>query len=107
MHEQHGIRANAVAPGGTLTGIRPGKTSEFGQKRRDSQVADVPIALPEALTASITLLLSDVGVNINGAVLPSDGVDVLVGANRRGETRSRTETPRRRRNGQRTNARVP
>lgn len=73
MYEQYGIRANAVAPGGTLTGMRPGNVSEFGQDRLNTHVADAPLALPEALAASITFLLSSDGVNINGAVLPSDG----------------------------------
>lgn len=70
MYEQYGIRVNAVAPGGTLTGMRPGTTSEFGQVRLNSNVADVPIALPEALAAPITFLLSDDGVNVSGAVPP-------------------------------------
>lgn len=73
MYEPSGIRVNAVAPGGTLTGMRPGALAEFGDKRVNSHVADVPIAVPEALAASITFLLSDDGVNINGAILPSDG----------------------------------
>lgn len=73
MYEEYGIRVNAVAPGGTLTGMRPGKTSEFGQRRLDEHIADAPLALPEALAASITFLLSDDGVNVNGVVLPSDG----------------------------------
>ncbi|MGD8193246.1 SDR family NAD(P)-dependent oxidoreductase [Herbiconiux sp. P18] len=73
MYEPYGIRTNSVAPGGTLTGMRPVNTNEFGQKRVMSHVADVPIALPEALAASITFLLSDDSVNINGAILPSDG----------------------------------
>jgi len=73
MYEPHGIRTNSVAPGGTLTGMRPVNTSAFGQERIDTQRADVPIAVPEALAASITFLLSDDSVNINGAILPSDG----------------------------------
>lgn len=73
MYEPYGIRVNAVAPGGTLTGMRPGQTNEFGQARLDEHIADAPLALPEALAASITFLLSDDGVNITGAVLPSDG----------------------------------
>ncbi|MBO0982618.1 SDR family NAD(P)-dependent oxidoreductase [Rathayibacter sp. SD072] len=73
MYEPHGIRSNSVAPGGTLTGMRPVNTSAFGQQRIDSQRADVPISVPEALAASITFLLSDDSVNINGAILPSDG----------------------------------
>ncbi|MET0887229.1 MAG: SDR family NAD(P)-dependent oxidoreductase [Mycetocola sp.] len=73
MYEPCGIRTNSVAPGGTLTGMRPANLNEFGQKRVNSHAADVPIAVPEALAASITFLLSDDSVNINGAILPSDG----------------------------------
>jgi len=73
MYEQFGIRVNSVAPGGTLTGMRPGATSAFGQARINEHVADAPLALPEALAASITFLLSDDGVNVSGALLTSDG----------------------------------
>jgi NAD(P)-dependent dehydrogenase (short-subunit alcohol dehydrogenase family) len=73
MYEPHGIRTNSVAPGGTLTGMRPVDTNEFGSARINAQRADVPIAVPQALAASITFLLSDDSVNINGAILPSDG----------------------------------
>ncbi|GAA1930809.1 hypothetical protein GCM10009775_23580 [Microbacterium aoyamense] len=73
MYERYNIRINAVAPGGTLTGMRPGAVSAFGQARLDEHIADAPLALPEALAASITFLLSRDGININGAVLPSDG----------------------------------
>jgi len=73
MYESHGIRTNSVAPGGTLTGMRPMNASAFGQARIDDQRADIPISVPEALAASITFLLSDDSVNINGAILPSDG----------------------------------
>jgi len=73
MYEKFGIRVNSVAPGGTLTGMRPGATNEFGQARINEHVADAPLALPEALAASITFLLSDDGVNVSGALLTSDG----------------------------------
>lgn len=73
MYEKFGIRVNSVAPGGTLTGMRPGNTSEFGRTRLDEHIADAPIALPDALAASITFLLSDDGVNVSGAFLSSDG----------------------------------
>lgn len=73
MYEPYGIRANSVAPGGTLTGMRPVNPNGFGLARINTQRADLPIAVPEALAASITFLLSDDSVNVNGAVLPSDG----------------------------------
>lgn len=73
MYEPHGIRTNSVAPGGTLTGMRPLNTNEFGLARINAQRADIPLAVPQALAASITFLLSDDSVNINGAILPSDG----------------------------------
>ncbi|MGP9746570.1 SDR family NAD(P)-dependent oxidoreductase [Brachybacterium sp. AOP29-B2-41] len=73
MYEPYGIRTNSVAPGGTLTGMRPTGTSEFGQQRTDAARADLPIAMPQALAASITFLLSDDSVNVNGAILPCDG----------------------------------
>ncbi|MFG6493707.1 SDR family NAD(P)-dependent oxidoreductase [Microbacterium sp. P03] len=73
MYEKFGIRVNSVAPGGTLTGMRPGATSQFGQARLNEHIADAPLALPEALAASIAFLLSDDGVNVSGALLASDG----------------------------------
>lgn len=73
MYEKYGIRVNVVAPGGTMTGMRPINTNPFGRERVYAHARDVPIAVPEALAASITFLLSDDGVNVNGAILPSDG----------------------------------
>ncbi|MDP9792337.1 NAD(P)-dependent dehydrogenase (short-subunit alcohol dehydrogenase family) [Catenuloplanes nepalensis] len=73
MYGPHGIRVNLVAPGGVATGMAPG-TSEAGRARLGPFLAQIPsVALPEHLAASITFLLSDDGININGAVLPSDG----------------------------------
>jgi NAD(P)-dependent dehydrogenase (short-subunit alcohol dehydrogenase family) len=75
MYGPHGIRVNAVAPGGVATGITgAGTASEFGSGRlRDFLALIPPIATAEQLAASITFLLSDDGVNVSGAVLPSDG----------------------------------
>jgi NAD(P)-dependent dehydrogenase (short-subunit alcohol dehydrogenase family) len=54
---------NAVAPGGVATGIPfPSSVSAVGSAR-----------LRPFQAVSITFLLSDDGVNINGAILPSDG----------------------------------
>ncbi|MBB6118246.1 SDR family NAD(P)-dependent oxidoreductase [Nocardiopsis algeriensis] len=76
MYATHGIRVNAVAPGGVATGIAGNAwtPSEFGQGRLGGFMGLIPpIATAEQLAASITFLLSDDGVNVSGAVLPSDG----------------------------------
>jgi NAD(P)-dependent dehydrogenase (short-subunit alcohol dehydrogenase family) len=75
MYAPHGIRVNAVAPGGVATGMgTSGTNSEFGKQRTGEFLRLIPpIAVAEQLAASITFLLSDDGVNISGAVLPSDG----------------------------------
>lgn len=75
MYCPQGIRVNAVAPGGVATGIpMPAHPSESGTARLTPFQQQIPtIATAEQLAASITFLLSDDGVNINGAVLPSDG----------------------------------
>lgn len=75
MYGPSGIRVNAVAPGGVATGIPfPPHVSESGQARLQPFQSAIPtLATAEQLAASITFLLSDDGVNINGAILPSDG----------------------------------
>ena len=75
MYGPQGIRVNAVAPGGVATGIpMPATPSATGTGRLGPFQAMIPtIATAEQLAASITFLLSDDGVNINGAVLASDG----------------------------------
>jgi NAD(P)-dependent dehydrogenase (short-subunit alcohol dehydrogenase family) len=75
MYGPQGVRVNAVAPGGVATGIpMPAHPSEAGTARLTPFQQQIPtIATAEQLAASITFLLSDDGVNINGAVLPSDG----------------------------------
>lgn len=75
MYGREGIRVNAIAPGGVATGIPfPPNVSEWGSaKLRPYQMQIPTLATAEQLAASITFLLSDDGVNINGVVLASDG----------------------------------
>ncbi|WP_338596351.1 SDR family NAD(P)-dependent oxidoreductase [Saccharopolyspora sp. SCSIO 74807] len=78
MYGPQGVRVNAVAPGGVATGIGggigSGEMSEFGRGRVRDFVALMPsVATAQQLAASISFLLSDDGVNISGAVVPSDG----------------------------------
>lgn len=75
MYAREGIRVNAVAPGGVATGIpMQGTTSAYGEERLRPARAIMPsIADSAHLAASITFLLSDDGINVNGAILPSDG----------------------------------
>jgi NAD(P)-dependent dehydrogenase (short-subunit alcohol dehydrogenase family) len=74
MYGPSGIRVNAVAPGATITNIEATFASELGSERVQMAMAVMPVpAEAEALAASITFLLSDDGVNVNGVILPSDG----------------------------------
>lgn len=74
MYGPQGIRVNAVAPGGVITGIQASFDSELGGARIQQAMGAMPDPVgPESLAASITFLLSDDGHNVNGAILPSDG----------------------------------
>lgn len=74
MYGPSGIRVNAVAPGAVMTNIEAHFDSQLGEERVNAALALMPdAATPEELAASITFLLSDDSVNINGAVLASDG----------------------------------
>ncbi len=75
MYGPKGIRVNSVAPGGVATGIpMPPNMSESGSARLAPFQQAIPtVATAEHLAASITFLLSDDAVNINGAIVASDG----------------------------------
>ncbi len=74
MYAPSGIRVNAVAPGPTITNIEATFASPLGAERVRQAMAILPDAAEaEAIAASITFLLSDDGVNVNGVILPSDG----------------------------------
>ena len=74
MYGPSGIRVNAVAPGTVITNIEAKFDSELGSARVRRAMAILPDPVEgDALAASITFLLSEDGVNINGVILPSDG----------------------------------
>ena len=74
MYGPSGIRVNAVAPGPTITNIEATFGSPLGASRIQLGMSVMPDPVEaDALAASITFLLSEDGVNINGVVLPSDG----------------------------------
>jgi len=74
MYGPSGIRCNAVAPGATITNIEATFASPLGAERVRAAMTILPDpAEADALAASITFLLSDDGVNINGVTLASDG----------------------------------
>lgn len=74
MYGPNGVRVNAVAPGPTITNIEAKFASRLGEERVTAAMAILPDAAEaDALAASITFLLSDDGVNINGVILASDG----------------------------------
>ncbi|MFD2797194.1 SDR family NAD(P)-dependent oxidoreductase [Promicromonospora vindobonensis] len=74
MYAKSGIRTNAVAPGGVATGIPVPGQAEFGAPvLRPHQVNILSLATAEELAASITFLLSRDSVNLNGAIVASDG----------------------------------
>ncbi|MDX3659882.1 SDR family oxidoreductase [Streptomyces sp. ID05-26A] len=76
MYRDAGIRANAIAPGGTLTGIGTGL--DVDPAARGPQVVGRyahnfgRVAEADEQAAAIVFLASDAASNINGAVLPVD-----------------------------------
>ena len=74
MYGPSGVRVNAVAPGPTITNIEASFGSPLGADRIQTAMAVMPDPVEaDALAASITFLLSNDGVNVNGVILASDG----------------------------------
>lgn len=74
MYGPSGIRVNAVAPGPVITNIEASFGSPLGEQRVRIGMSVMPDSVEaDALAASITFLLSDDGVNVNGVTLASDG----------------------------------
>jgi NAD(P)-dependent dehydrogenase (short-subunit alcohol dehydrogenase family) len=74
MYGPSGIRVNAVAPGPTITNIEASFGSPLGAERIQNAMAIMPDPVEaDALAASITFLLSNDGVNVNGIIMASDG----------------------------------
>jgi NAD(P)-dependent dehydrogenase (short-subunit alcohol dehydrogenase family) len=74
MYRSAGIRANAIAPGGTMTNIvvdidreAHGPAALFAYMPNAGRVSD-----PDEQAAAIVFLASDAASNINGVVLPVD-----------------------------------
>ncbi|MEV6166904.1 glucose 1-dehydrogenase [Streptomyces sp. NPDC051954] len=74
MYRKQGIRANAIAPGGTQTGIAvdadPGAHGPAALRPHFANVGK--LAQPEEQAAAIVFLASDAASNINGVILPVD-----------------------------------
>ncbi|WP_125773788.1 SDR family NAD(P)-dependent oxidoreductase [Antribacter gilvus] len=74
MYAKSGIRTNAVAPGGVATGIHVPGQAAHGAPVLGGYQGNIPsLAMAEELAASITFLLSKDSVNLNGAIIASDG----------------------------------
>jgi NAD(P)-dependent dehydrogenase (short-subunit alcohol dehydrogenase family) len=74
MYRKQGIRANAIAPGGTQTGIVvDADRAAHGPAALGPHFVNVgKLAQPEEQAAAIVFLASDAASNINGVVLPVD-----------------------------------
>lgn len=74
LYAPKGIRVNAVAPGPTMTGMRPDFRSAIAAERLPTLIkASISgIAQPEDMASAIIWLASPEAVNVNGIVLASD-----------------------------------
>lgn len=74
MYRDRGVRANAVAPGGTATGISVDPTAAVtGPAVLGHYAANMGrVAEASELAAAIVFLASDAASNVNGVVLPVD-----------------------------------
>ncbi|MFJ9626821.1 SDR family NAD(P)-dependent oxidoreductase [Streptomyces sp. NPDC091280] len=74
MYRKQGIRANAIAPGGTATNISVDADPEaLGPAALGPHFVNVGrVAGPEEQAAAIVFLASDAASNINGVILPVD-----------------------------------
>lgn len=74
MYRKQGIRANAIAPGGTATNISVDADREaLGPAALGPHFVNVGrLAQPEEQAAAIVFLASDAASNINGVILPVD-----------------------------------
>ena len=78
----HGIRVNAIAPGGVDTAIwnSPDNEAQFAEHGREAVIAQMGKTTPrgrfataDELAQDIGYLLSDASANVTGTVLTSDG----------------------------------
>ncbi|MFB7760110.1 SDR family NAD(P)-dependent oxidoreductase [Streptomyces xiamenensis] len=74
MYREQGIRTNAIAPGGTATGMRPQADPEAHGPRAIGPYLRLvgKVSEPSEQAAAIVFLASDAASNINGAILPVD-----------------------------------
>ncbi|MFE9438474.1 SDR family NAD(P)-dependent oxidoreductase [Streptomyces sp. NPDC006602] len=74
MYRKQGIRANAIAPGGTATAIVvDAEQGAHGPSTLGPHFVNLGrVAQPEEQAAAIVFLASDAASNINGVVLPVD-----------------------------------
>jgi NAD(P)-dependent dehydrogenase (short-subunit alcohol dehydrogenase family) len=74
MYRKQGIRANAIAPGGTATNIAvSADPAAHGPAALGPHFVNLGrLARPEEQAAAILFLASDAASNINGAILPVD-----------------------------------